>query len=88
MKNKRKGRGAVGPAGPKGGGGARLGRQAAHDRRGRGRLGQKGRRDGREKRKGFSFSKNYFPLDESIHIFKQSKGMHGSTWCTTQNKIF
>jgi hypothetical protein len=38
-----------------------------------GRLGQKGRREGREKRKGFSFSKIYFPLDESIHIFNQSK---------------
>jgi hypothetical protein len=40
---KEKGRGAVGPAGPKGGGGARLDRQAAHGGKGRG--GRLGRRE-------------------------------------------
>jgi hypothetical protein len=62
---KEKGRGRLGRLGPKGGGGARLGRQAGprrgraagpHGPRGRGRLGQKGRRGGERKRKGFSFS--------------------------------
>jgi hypothetical protein len=43
--------------------------------------------EGRRKRF-FFFSKIHFPLDESIHIFKQSKGMHGSAWCITQSKVF
>jgi hypothetical protein len=45
-------------------------------------------KEGERRRKRFSFSKIYFPLDECIQIFKQSKGMHGSAWCITQNKIF
>jgi hypothetical protein len=54
-----------------------------------GRLGQKWGRRGEEKKKVFFlFPKIYFPLDECIHIFKQSKGMHGSAWCITQNKVF
>jgi hypothetical protein len=97
---KRKGEGA---AGPKGGGargwaarrptagreGGRLGRREAHaGGKGGGRLGRKwGRREGGRKKR-FPFSKIYFPLNECIHIFKQSKGMHGPTWCITQNKIF
>jgi hypothetical protein len=53
---KRKGRGAVGPAGPKGGGGALLGRQAAHSGEGKGgRLGRKWGRRGERRRKRFSF---------------------------------
>jgi hypothetical protein len=42
----------------------------------------------REKKKVFLFSKIYFSLDEYIHIFKQSKRMHGSAWCIKQNKVF
>jgi hypothetical protein len=42
----------------------------------------------REKKKVFLFSKIYFSLDECIHIFKQSKRMHGSAWCIKQNKVF
>jgi hypothetical protein len=72
---KRKGRGAVGPAGPKGGGGARG-------------WAENGEGGGRGEGKGFPFSKIYFPLNECIHIFKQSKGMHGLAWCITQNRIF
>jgi hypothetical protein len=43
---------------------------------------------GKREEKGFPFSKIYFSLDECIHIFKQSKSMHGSAWCITQNKVF
>jgi hypothetical protein len=58
-------------------------------REGEGAAGPKmGKEGGREKRFFPFFSKIYFPLDEYIHIFKQSKGMHGSAWCITQNKVF
>jgi hypothetical protein len=72
----------------RGRGGALLGRQAAHGGKGKGGLGRKWGRRGERRRKRFSFSKIYFPLDECIHISKQSKSMHGSAWCITQNKIF
>jgi hypothetical protein len=49
--------------------------------------GEWGRREGGRKKR-FSFSKIYFPLNECIHILKQPKGMHGPAWCITQNKIF
>jgi hypothetical protein len=42
----------------------------------------------REKKKVFLFLKSIFSLDECIHIFKQSKRMHGSAWCIKQNKVF
>jgi hypothetical protein len=70
---KRKGRGRLGRLGPKGEGGARLGRQAAHGGEGRGAAGPKMGKEGGRRRKRFSFSKIYFPLDECFHIFKQSK---------------
>jgi hypothetical protein len=43
---------------------------------------------GRGERKGFSFFLKSIFLDECIYIFKQSKSMHGSAWCITQNKVF
>jgi hypothetical protein len=71
---KEKGGGRLGRLGPKGEEGARLGRQAAHGGEGKGgRLGRKWGRRGERRRKRFSFSKIYFPLDECFHIFKQSK---------------
>jgi hypothetical protein len=64
-------------------GGARLGRA-----RGGGAAGTKWEERGKREEKGFPFSKIYFSLDECIHIFKQSKRMHGSAWCIKQNKVF
>jgi hypothetical protein len=56
---------------------------------GKGRLGQKwGRRGKREERGFFLFLKNLFSLDECIYILNNQKGMHGSAWCITQNKVF
>ena len=71
---KRKGRGAVWPAGPKGGGVARswAARRPTAGREGGG-WAENGEGGGERRRKRFSFSKIYFPLDECFHIFKQSK---------------
>jgi hypothetical protein len=43
---------------------------------------------GKGEEKCFPFSKNLLSLDECIYILKQSKSMHGSAWCITQNKVF
>jgi hypothetical protein len=42
----------------------------------------------REKKKVFFFLKSVFSLDECFHHFIQSKQMHGSAWCSKQNKVF
>jgi hypothetical protein len=73
------GKGEGGAAGPAG----RLGRA-----RGGGGAGPKWEERGKERRERFPFSKIYFSLDEWIHIFKQSKRMHGSVWCIKQNRVF
>jgi hypothetical protein len=81
--------GGAGPAGVAHGGG-RKGEGGAAGPGARGGCGwAKNGEGGGERRKRFSFfSKVYFPLDECIQIVKRSKGMYGSAWCITQNKVF
>ena len=58
---KKRGRGRLGRLGPKGVGGARLGRQAAHGGEGRGGgLAENGEGGGRGEGKGFLFLKSIF----------------------------
>jgi hypothetical protein len=77
--------GAAGAAHGGGRRGARLGRA----RGGGGGWAKNGEGGGvREKKKVFLFLKNLLSLDECIYILKQSKSMHGSAWCITQNKVF
>jgi hypothetical protein len=71
-----KGRGPVGPPRPTG-----------PRARGRGSWAEREEGEKGGKEKVFLFLKSIF-LDECFHNFNQSKQMHGSAWCSKQNKVF